>query len=111
MANEIELDEFMTPEEPDTAEERSRKVERQNELNDLRWLIATKAGRNIVNRLLEQTRIYHPSVNTAAPELTLFNEGKRHDGLWLIGELREAVVGRDEDEKNFDKLMREYWRK
>ena len=115
MSQEIDDDvDLLSDEEIDTQREEAEKDRlrlRNNELNDLRWLLEAKAGRNILVRFIERARVYHNSVIPNDGNMTHFNEGTREFGLWMLGELEAAVNGRDDDFKNFDKLMREYWRK
>lgn len=62
---------------------------RRKELEDLRWLLGHPQGRRIVTRLLDEAGVFRSSFNHSG-SLMAFNEGKRHIGLFLTGELMEA---------------------
>lgn len=93
------------------AAEREHKMQRTNELNDIRTILATKAGRNFLNRFLEYSGFFKMSMRPDNRDMTVFHEGQRDTGHWLMNELRQSIENRDDDGKNFDKLMKEYWRK
>lgn len=62
---------------------------RRREMEDLRWLLGHPQGRRLVSRLLAEAGVFRSSFNHSG-SLMAFNEGKRHVGLWLTGELMEA---------------------
>lgn len=65
---------------------------RQQEVDDLKWLMAHAQGRRIVWRLLDKTGIYRTSFNHSGSVMA-FNEGKRDVGLFLLAEFDEADPG------------------
>lgn len=62
---------------------------RRKELDDLRWLLAHPQGRRIATRLLDEAGVFRSSFNHSG-SIMAFNEGKRHIGLFLTGELMES---------------------
>lgn len=71
------------------ADEALARERRRKELDDLRWWLGHPQGRRIVGRLLEEAGVFRSSFNHSG-SLMAFNEGKRHMGLYLTGELLEA---------------------
>lgn len=49
-------------------------------------LLSHRFGRDFIWRLLEECRVYQSSYQGNMDE-TLFNEGKRNIGLWLVSEI------------------------
>lgn len=72
--------------EADEAVDRER---RRKELEDLRWLLGHPQGRRLAGRVLDEAGVFRSSFNHSG-SLMAFNEGRRHIGLWLTGELMEA---------------------
>lgn len=70
---------------------RKRKAElaRENELNDLRAVMGTEAGRRFIWRLLGITGIHRTSFNTNALTMAK-DEGQRNVGLTIEAEVLEA---------------------
>lgn len=62
---------------------------RRKELEDLRWLLGHPQGRRVASRLLEEAGVFRSSYSHSG-SLMAFNEGKRHMGLFITGELMEA---------------------
>jgi|DEB19_MinimDraft_3_1074340.scaffolds.fasta_scaffold25158_2 hypothetical protein len=67
---------------------RRAKVARDSELGELRVLLGTEGGRNVLWRVLSRCGIYAPS-HTGDGE-TAWREGKRAIGLWLLAEIQAA---------------------
>lgn len=55
----------------------------RNEVEDIKWLMASKRGRRIVHRLLEGAGVYRISFHTNALQMA-FNEGNRNQGNALL---------------------------
>lgn len=70
-------------EELDADRKAADELERINEVNDLQWLMGSKRGRRIVQRLLAKTGLYRSSFNNSG-SVTAFNEGQRNFGLRLM---------------------------
>jgi hypothetical protein len=66
-------------------EERDRLAE-QSEVADWVWLMQSKRGRRIVNRLLARAGVFQLSFNTNAMTMA-FNEGRRNEGLAITATL------------------------
>lgn len=66
---------------------------RRVQVEDVKWLLAHKAGRRFVWRLLEQAGVYRTSFNNSG-SVTAFNEGQRNIGLMLVAEIQELVPER-----------------
>ncbi len=71
------------------ADELKARDNRRREMDDLRWLLGHPQGRRIASRLLAEAGVFRSSFNHSG-SLMAFNEGRRHIGLWLTGELMEA---------------------
>lgn len=56
-----------------------RRLSRDTEESDLKWLVSSKRGRRIVWRLLEQAGVFRLSFNTNSMQMA-FNEGNRSYG-------------------------------
>lgn len=74
---------------------------RRKELDDLRWLLAHPQGRRITSRLLDEAGVFRSSFNHSG-SLMAFNEGRRHMGLFLTGELMEASA------EGYFKVLKEF---
>jgi len=68
--------------------ERDRKLQREQEVEDFKWLMAHKQGRRIVWRLLGQAGVFR-STFRASSEMA-FLEGMRNMGLLLVNEIHEV---------------------
>ena len=92
-------------------ERTQEKIERDNELNDLRQFLRSKSGRGVLVRILERSGAFKLSMQ-ADDRMTIFCEGQREIGLWLLGELK-AVCGaeKDKDLEAFNEMITEYWSK
>lgn len=55
----------------------------RNKVNDFQWLMSSKRGRRIVQRLLADTGLYRSSFNHSG-SVTAFQEGQRNFGLKLM---------------------------
>jgi hypothetical protein len=72
------------------AEERAYQLE----LEELKTVMSSESGRNVMHRLIEACGVYRISYNPNLPESnTVFMEGQRNIGLMMIGKLQEASPG------------------
>jgi hypothetical protein len=71
------------------ADEAVARENRRKELEDLRWLLGHPQGRRVASRLLEEAGVFRSSFSHSGSVMA-FNEGKRHMGLFITGELMEA---------------------
>lgn len=55
----------------------------RTEVEDIKWLMASKRGRRIVHRILEGAGVYRLSFHTNALQMA-FNEGNRNQGNALL---------------------------
>jgi hypothetical protein len=69
------------------------RLERANEVEDLKWLMAYKQGRRIVWRQLEKYGVFR-SVFRNDPLEMAFLEGIRNQGLQLIADIHEHCPAR-----------------
>lgn len=86
--------------------DKRRKLAKDTEESDLKWLMGSKRGRRIVWRLLEQSGVFRLSFNTNSMTMA-FNEGNRNFGnraLALIHstcpELYPAMLKEATDERH-----------
>lgn len=77
-------------EQEQEAREASRAAKRQQEVEDIKWLMAHPAGRRILARIMEFTGPRRTSFHTNGSTMAL-NEGRKQVGLWLEGEVLELV--------------------
>lgn len=75
------------------------KMDRDQELADLREILKTKAGRRFIWRILEMSGIY--KVTQGPVDLVNFEEGKRLIGVTLMGDIAES------DDEALITMMRE----
>ena len=88
--------------------ETRRKLARDNEDSDFKWLMSSKRGRRIVWRQLERAGVFRLSFNTNAMAMA-FAEGSRNEGLrvltqihTLCPELYATMVKEANDNRNVD---------
>lgn len=62
------------------------------ELEDIKTVMSSEAGRRFMFRVLDRTGLYRTSYNPERPDSnTTFNEGGRNVGLFLTAEIQEAA--------------------
>lgn len=83
------------------AQKGAEALQRRQEVEDFKWLLAHVQGRRIATRLLERAGVHRTSFNASATAMA-FNEGKRDIGLWALAEMLEA------NENAYVKLLREF---
>lgn len=66
------------------------KIDRESEEADLKWLCASKRGRRVVWRLLEQSGVFHLSFDPNALKMA-FNEGNRNFGNRMLAMLQSVA--------------------
>lgn len=88
-------------EEAALTEAEQQKVQRQQEVADLKWLMGNRQGRRIMARLLDKTGVYRLSF-TGDTHTTDFNEGKRFIGLSFLTDCIEHCTER------FNEMLTEY---
>ena len=66
-----------------------RRLSRDNERDDMKWLMGSKRGRRIIWRQLERAGVFKPTFNTNAMTMA-FNEGNRKEGLKVLTLIHEA---------------------
>lgn len=69
--------------------DRKKKVERDQEIADFKWLMSDKRGRRFMWRLLDMTGLYRCSFT--GNSTTFFNEGQRNIGLQLMADINEQA--------------------
>jgi hypothetical protein len=90
--------------EADEAEQAEKaKVLRQQQVDDIKWLMGHTPGRRFVTRLLEETGLRRTSFHTSGSLMAL-NEGRKQLGYFLEGELLEITP------EGYLKLLMEYQR-
>lgn len=87
------------------------KLEREQELRDLRHVLETVQGRRHTWRFLEQAGCFRQSFVSGESEATAFNEGRRSLGLMLLADihaldpsfyLRMAQEARDAEQRSHE---------
>lgn len=74
---------------------------RQQQVDDIKWLMGHPGGRRIVTRLLEESGVFRTSFHTSGSTMA-FNEGRKHVGYFLTAELLEHAPD------HYLKLLKEY---
>jgi 3-oxoacyl-[acyl-carrier-protein] synthase III len=64
-------------------------LQQQQQVEDLKWLMAHAQGRRIVTRLFEKTGIRRTPFHTSGSQMS-FNAGAQNVGLWFEAEVLEA---------------------
>lgn len=89
-------------------QETRRKLARDTEEADLKWLMSSKRGRRIVWRQLDAAGIFRSSFNTNAMAMA-FAEGNKNSGLRLLAmihsicpELYPVMVREANEQRNID---------
>lgn len=62
------------------------KLARETEESDIKWLMASKRGRRIIWRLLDQAGLFRLSFNTNAMTMA-FAEGNKNAGLRILAQI------------------------
>lgn len=70
------------------ADEARAEAERTQEVEDIKWLMASAAGKRVVWRLLSQAGVHRTPFAGHDPQ-TNFNAGAQSVGIWLLGEVME----------------------
>lgn len=68
-------------------------LEKRRDAEDIKWLMSSKRGRRIVNRLLQNAGVFRLSFHTNALQMS-FNEGNRNTGLMLLAAVTEECPER-----------------
>ncbi len=83
------------------SEQDAARIARQQQVDDLKWLMAHAQGRRIVTRLFERTGIRRTPFHSSGSQMA-FNAGAQNVGLWLEAEILEASF------EGYMKLLKEY---
>jgi hypothetical protein len=78
-----------------------QKVKRQQQVEDIKWLMGHPQGRRIVTRLFEEAGLRRTSFHTSGSVMAL-NEGRKQLGYFLEAELLEVAP------EGYFKLLQEY---
>lgn len=83
------------------------KRKRDQELNDLRTILATEQGKRFLMRLLNRANLLQPTYGSGANTSDFaFFEGRREFGLYILGEITQANTDAwlDMQKQHFDEL-------
>lgn len=78
-----------------------QRFRRQQQIDDIKWLMGHPQGRRFATRLLEETGLRRTSFNTSGSVMAM-NEGRKQLGYFLEGELLEIAP------EGYLKLLMEY---
>lgn len=70
-----------------------QQLEREREVSDFKWLMATVEGRRFVHRLLRKAGVHRSSFSLSEVEMA-FREGNRNIGVFLMAEIDEVCPER-----------------
>lgn len=79
--------------DPEAEAEEAAKTERtkrQQEVEDIKWLMAHAPGRRFIARLLAETGLFRTSFHTSGSVMAL-NEGRKQVGYFVQAELLEIA--------------------
>ena len=79
----------LTLDDSEAATQAKANLQRQQQVEDLKWLMGHAQGRRIVTRLFEKTGIRRTPFHTSGSQMS-FNAGAQNVGLWLEAEVLEA---------------------
>lgn len=82
--SEYDPTDIQAQEDARKSEDRERKLSKDTEESDFKWLMGQKRGRRIVWRLLDRAGVFRSVFNTNAMTMG-FAEGQRNYGLHTIG--------------------------
>jgi hypothetical protein len=68
------------------------KVAEQNAVTDLRAVMATKAGRAVMRRIIAVTKLGEPTTFSPDPRFDAFVQGGQNVGKWIVTELRSHCM-------------------
>ncbi len=72
------------------ADEAKAARKREQQVEDLKWLLAHAQGRRIMARIFDRTGIRRTPFHTSGSQMS-FNAGAQNVGLWLESEVLEAA--------------------
>lgn len=72
------------------SEQEAAQLARQQQVDDLKWLMAHPQGRRIVARIFDRTGIRRTPFSTNGSTMA-FNAGAQNVGLWLEAEVVETA--------------------
>lgn len=81
--SEYDPTDINSQEDASDSQERERKLSKDTEEADFKWLMGSKRGRRIVWRLLERAGVFRSVFNTNAMAMS-FAEGHRNYGLHTL---------------------------
>lgn len=87
----------------ETEEAKAARMKRQQEIEDVKWLMAHPQGRRIATRILERTGYRRTPFHTNGSTMA-FHAGEQNVGLWLEGELVEVAP------EGYFKMLKEFQR-
>lgn len=88
--SEFDPTDIRKQEQAQAEQARARKVSRDTEESDLKWLMGSRRGRRIVWRLLEHAGVFRPVFNTNALAMS-FAEGNRNYGLRILTQIHAVA--------------------
>lgn len=96
-----DLDDQLHPEEAVAQALAEAKKRREQEIEDLKWLMGHAQGRRIAARVLAKTGYRHTPFHTNGSTMA-FKAGEQNVGLWLESELLEA------EPSGYYRLLKDY---
>lgn len=85
----------------DATEQDAARLARQQQIDDLKWLMAHPQGRRIVARIFDKTGIRRTPFNTSGSVMS-FNAGAQNVGLWLEAEVLDVSF------EGYTKMLKEF---
>ncbi len=83
-------------------------TEREQEINDLKSILATDFGKRFLMRLINRAGVFQPTYAAGTnPSDFAFMEGRRESGLFIIGEITQAdhIAWIDMQKNYFEKIQ------
>ena len=98
----MSIDPNKIPTDENEKKEKEAEAERRKELEDIREVVKTPAGRRFYYRMIEYCRPFQESYVVGSFDCTANNEGRRIVGNWLWSELLDA------DAEKWFQILREH---
>ena len=92
---------LQTNDSAEATEQDAARIARQQQVDDLKWLMAHPQGRRIVARIFDKTGIRRTPFNTSGSVMS-FNAGAQNVGLWLEAEVLETSF------EGYTKMLKEF---
>ena len=92
---------LQTQDDETDGQEAKAELQRKQEIDDLKWLMAHAQGRRLVARIFDKTGIRRTPFHTNGSTMA-FNAGAQNVGLWLEAEILEVAF------EGYTRMLKEF---